>query len=105
MEHIVQFGISIDDDKISKSIHESAQREITKNIQQMVCDRLFGSHYCNCHADPKCDPLSYFTEDIVKEFLTDNKDVIIGRVAHELADRMMKSKVMKDKILTQVIEK
>ena len=41
MEHIIQFGITIDDDAIKKNIEEKATKQVVDSISQSTKDRLF----------------------------------------------------------------
>lgn len=45
MEHIVQFGISIDDNAIINAVQKKAEEEIIKRIKAEVEHSLFGDRY------------------------------------------------------------
>lgn len=95
MEHIVQFAIGIDDRSITERVEENAEKVIIKNLQQQVANKLFESRYFNRNVDPKSDPLSEFSKEIVHDFLNENKEIIIQKTVKELSDRLMRSKAGK----------
>lgn len=96
MEHIVQFAIGIDDEAIVKRVTENAEREIIKNIQQQVTNRIFSAYWSNANADPKTDRLSTFSEQIFLKFLEENKEDLLDKAAKLLAERLAKTKKGKE---------
>ena len=96
MEHIVQFAIGIDDDTIVKKVSENAEKEIIKNLQQQVSNKLFESCYWNKDADPKRDPLSDYSKYLVENFLEQHKTEILEKAAAHLADKLARSKKGKE---------
>ena len=96
MEHIVQFAIGIDDDAIVAQVSAHAEKEIIKNLQQQVANKIFQPHYYRGNADPVRDNLSCFTEKLVKDFFEENKDNILDKAAAMLADRLFRSKKGKE---------
>lgn len=96
MEHIVQFAIGIDDDAIVKKVSEHAEKEIIKNLEQQVANKIFQAYYYSQNADPKHDKLSSFSERIVLNFLEENKEALLSKAAAILADRLARSKKGKE---------
>lgn len=93
MEHIVQFGISIDDSYIKQQVEDSAKKQIIDGIKQDVCNKLFTAYY-RTNATPN-DPLSSFSINIINEFLEKNKEVILEKAAEHLADKLSRTKAGK----------
>lgn len=83
MEHIVQFGISIDDERITSRIEEKAYKEIANKLYEDVRTSIF-SRYNN-------DP-SYYAQEKFDEFFDENRDAIIDMAAEYLADKLMRTK-------------
>ena len=102
MEHIIQFAIGIDDDRIVKLVEDKASKQIIGDLKQQVANRIFSAYYCGQNANPSTDKLSDLSVQIVSDFLKDNKDVIVERASELLADKMLKSKTMRDKIKDSV---
>ena len=102
MEHIIQFAIGIDDDRIVKLVEDNASKQIIGDLKQEVANRIFSAYYCGQNANPSTDKLSDLSVQIVSDFLKDNKDVIVERASELLADKMLKSKTMRDKIKDSV---
>jgi len=104
MEHIVQFAVSIDDDAIEKKVEARATDDIIKHLQQKVANKIFQAYYYKQNADPDRDPLSDYTKDLIEGFLNENRDAIIEKTTNKLADKLMKTKKVKD-ILDQDVSK
>ena len=69
MEHIVQFGVSIDDNAIIEAIKRNAEREIIGMIKASVENTLFDSrYYYNRHNDPNTT-FGRLAKDMLDEFL------------------------------------
>lgn len=89
MEHIIQFGIGIDDDAIRKRIEENAESIVLKNIEDGVRSTLFQKDYYGRGYSRV--PTGYLDEKI-DAFLESHKDEILEMTAAKLADRLAKSK-------------
>ena len=89
MEHIVQFGIGIDDDAIRKRIEEGAEKQILKNIEDDVQSTLFERDYYG--KNYKKVPTDYLNRKI-DEFLEKHKDKILEMASTKLADKLARSK-------------
>ena len=87
MEHIVQFGVSIDDSAIQRRVEDSCVEAVKKKM--MSC---FFDNYSN----PKFE-----TEEIIKSWLDKHKDEVIQRSAEIIAEKMYKS----TKVRQSIIEK
>lgn len=101
MEHIVQFAIGIDDDAIRKRITESAEKQITNNIQKDVEKTIFNNGWNTVDVD-KNSPREW-VKDLVKDVIEANKDQIIEAAVVELAKNMAKTKAVKEAI-AKVVE-
>lgn len=97
MEHIVQFAVGIDDNAIVKNIMEHAEKTITDELTQQVRDKLFESSYYNRHATEK-DPLSSYAKSLIEKWLDSHKDEIIEKAAMHLADRLVRTKAVKERV-------
>lgn len=100
MEHIVQFAIGIDDEAIRKRITESAEKQITDNIQKDVERVIFNGGWNTGKVD-KNSPKEW-VKDIVKDVIEANKDQIIEAAVVELAKNMAKTKAVKE-AMTKVV--
>lgn len=102
MEHVVQFAVGIDDQRIVNLVEENASKQIIGELKQQVANRIFRSSYYGQNVDPYHDKLSDTSERIVSGFLNENKDIIVQRASEILADKMFRSKTMRDKIKDSV---
>ena len=94
MEHVVQFGISIDDEMIQKRIADNAERAITAEIQKKVESAILTrSNYYGGYRNS----LGEVGEDIVYKWLESHKDEIIELAASKVAEKVSRSKAWKEK--------
>lgn len=98
MEHVIQFAVGIDDDRIVNLVEANASKQIIGELKQQVANRIFSANYYDKNADPSRDQLSEASVKIVSDFLKDNKDNIVERASEILADKMFKSKTIREKI-------
>ena len=96
MEHIVQFAVGIDDKAITDRITETAEKQIVDSIRKDVINKLFQPYYYRETANPERDPLSNFSEKILRTFLDENKEAILDRASRYLAEKLARSKAGKE---------
>ena len=87
MEHIIQFGVTIDDDAIKKHIEEKATKQVTDSITQSVKDRIF-KHYGS--------GFTYDAQEMFGELLEKYKDEIIEKATAQVVDSIKRSKKYKE---------
>ena len=96
MEHVIQFGVSIDDDAIQKRIVENAEKVITEDIKKEVMGKIFEKDRYSYGAVDKFH-LSDIGERIIADAVMEHKDEIIKLAAQMVADKVFRSKKWKDK--------
>lgn len=94
MEHIIQFAVSVEDDKIVKRIEENAEKTIIERLQKEVSSILFSRGYYGMPSNNS----SEFVKAYLEEFLKDHKDEIIKSAGEYLSERLMKTKAAKELI-------
>lgn len=90
MEHIVQFGIGIDDEAIKKSVSEHAEKVITEQLLNEVEKIIFAQDAWGRQVNK--NRASGFTERRFDKFLEDNRDTILELTSKYLADRLVRTK-------------
>ncbi len=85
MEHIIQFGITIDDDAIKKRVEEKATKQVTDSISQSIKDKLF-----------RYNGFSYDAQEMFAELLDKYKDEIIANATSQVVDSIKRSKKYKE---------
>ena len=95
MEHIVQFGITIDDDTIRRHVEAKATDAVVKGLNQTLFrlgynDRLMG--------------ITEDVEKVIDTFLEEHKQEIIDAAAERLADRLVRTKAVKEAVARTVKE-
>ena len=92
MEHILQFGISIDDERIKNSIEQAALKQLTDKLVEDVSKVVFewdawGRKPTNRATD--------WTKRRFDEFLEAHKDEILKEASRMLADKLARTKAAK----------
>lgn len=94
MEHIVQFGIGIDDQFIKERIEARAEDEIMKELTLDIKRVIFQTEYYR--RDEFTKNPSDFIERKIDTLLDKHKDKIISMAADRLAERLAKTKKAKE---------
>lgn len=94
MEHILQFGINIDDDAIRKVVENKVSNELKAEFKQSIKDKLFN----------KRGDFTLLAKDVIKELLEEYKEEIISRASEEVANSMKRSKKYKEALASIVEE-
>ena len=91
MEHIVQFGVTIDDDAIRKNVEANAMKTIVNQFVNEMKSNLpkrFGS--------VDWDRVAY---NCVVEFVEENKAEIMDIAANKLVERVHRTKAWREKFV------
>ena len=94
MEHVIQIGVSVDDEAIQKQIIASAETKIVTEIKSQVEETIF--HRRNYYGSTRTE-LSEVGAQVVREWLDENSDKIISMAANTIADKVYRSKAWKAK--------
>lgn len=94
MEHIIQFGIGIDDEAIIKRVEAKAEDTIMQEIRHDAKAAIFKSMYPNNSVFTR-NPTDFFDEKI-DQFLKENKDEIIEVAADRLAVRLARTRAARE---------
>ena len=81
-------------------ISKQSEEEMIKEIKRQVKNHMLAhrSSYYYSPTDAKdSDPLNDWVSDLVKETITESKDLIIEKAAQELAQKMSKSKIVRER--------
>lgn len=100
MEHIVQFAINIDDNKIRDAVVETAERQIINDIRRDVEEIIYESKY-NYRNGGKTIDKDYprdWVKEAVGKVIEENKDQIVTMAVENLSRNMTRTKLVRDKI-------
>ena len=92
MEHIIQFGIGIDDDAIKKRVEENAEKVIINELQMQIKKTIFDKDYFG----RPTETLSTWAESHINGFLEKHKTEIIECAGKYLAERLARTKAAKE---------
>ena len=102
--HIVNIAFDFDDDKVRKTLEESAEKKVIDNlltdIKKAICSK--SDNYWGYNAKVSDENfesgLRAIVYDEIDKVLLDNKDKIIELTADKLAERLSKTKAAKELI-------
>lgn len=94
--------IGVDEERIAKEVAKNAEaavvNEIVAEVKDIIfTDRGYGARYSN-------EPLKDMVKDEIKEFMASKEDIIVKEAAKLLADKLFRSKAVKEKVL-EVVER
>ena len=90
-EHILQFAVAIDDDTIKKTIINKASDYAVKKVREEL--DLSGNTWCSKHR------LTDLINAETDAFLEAHKDEIIELASSKLAERLVRTKAVKEKTM------
>lgn len=100
IEHIVQFGISIDDEQIKKTIERNAMQQVVATFRNDIIKEMIGKNNYT-KSDYSTKMWNAINEEI-KTFLDENSEEIIEIASEKLADKLSKTKKVKDMITSTI---
>ena len=95
MDHIVQFAINFDDQRITEIVEQNAAKEIIAGIEQKVCDRMYNANFYGGKRSPQ-NGFSNWMDGKVEKFMEEHKQEIIEMAGRFLADRLARTKAAKE---------
>lgn len=93
MIHNIQLSIDFDDEALKKRIAENAERQAIKTITDGVKKELFGLDY---YGNPCSRDVADWVREKVGELLAANREEIIAQASSLLADRLYRSKNVRE---------
>lgn len=97
MEHIVQFGINIDDDAVKRAICANVEKVVIADIRKQIEEQLGFRDYSYRYG-------SRFVDGIVDVVLEEHLGEISDAVAAKIADRLCKRKSFTDAVVGKIGE-
>ena len=92
MEHIVQFAIGIDDEKIKERVQQCAYNDV---VTQLMTEAKKDLKLTNSYYRPD-ETWSSIVDRALRKYFDENKDLIIELAAAKLADSYKRSKAYKE---------
>lgn len=90
MEHIVQFGINLDDEAIKNAVVKRASDELYNKLEKETLDVLFKTNYSG-----RVFGTTERFDDYIFKWMDDNRDMIINAIVDRVAERVMHSNKIK----------
>lgn len=99
MDHLVQFTISIDDNHIAQMVESRAAKAMEDEVLK-VCKSQIGGE-ANCWGDNEPGPA---LKKAIDNFMNDNREEIINKAADKLAEKLSRTKVVKEAAAKRILE-
>ena len=98
MEHIVQFGITIDDERIKQHVEDKALEQVVKDLKSDILRGLPRGYGRDKDGNPNVDWTS-IAENSLTDILNDQKikDQIVEKAAQMLVDKVSRTKAWREK--------
>lgn len=96
MEHIVQFGISIDDEAIKKRVEDKALGQVVSVIKSECVKELIGTE--NPDKYQYQNKMRQIIEEVSNDFFEKHKDEIINGACDKLAERLSRTKACREAV-------
>lgn len=88
MEHIIQFGVNIDDNAIENAVIASATKAIIEKVEESSRRGWYGQE----------TKLESIMRSEVKRVIEENKDEILNKAIRDLVRNMSRTKAVKDAV-------
>ena len=96
MQHLFNFAIELEDEKIVERISDNAEKQIVREIGDLVKEKMFHRQYSYKTRENTYDgQFTEFAKDILTDWLRENKTEIIEKAAELLAKKLSMSKAAK----------
>lgn len=96
MQHIFNFAIELEDEKIVERISDNAEKQIVREIGDQVKEKMFHRQYSYKTRENNYDgQFTEFAKDILTDWLRENKTEIIEKAAELLAKKLATTKAAK----------
>lgn len=99
MDHLVQFTISIDDKHIAQMVESRAAKAMESEVLK-VCKSQIGGE-ANYWGDNGPGPA---LKKAIDDFMNSNREEIIDKAADKLAERLSRTKIIKEAAAKRVLE-
>ena len=96
MEHVIQIGVSVDDEAIQKQIMATAEKKIVGEIRHDI-EKAIIEKYRPYYSSKEEMSLTERAEGILREWLDGNSDRIIECAGKLIAEKVYRSKAWKTK--------
>lgn len=90
MQHIINFAIDIEDERIQQMVEKNAEKQIINTITKEIEDVIYHKSY---YGGKSNEPLRNMVQNKIDDFLKENKDAILSEASRILADKLFRSKV------------
>lgn len=102
MEHILQFAIGIDEDRIKEEIKQSAVNKVSKELADAAKKELGQDYYGRFPDECK---LYKMAEAAIKNVVKAHENYIVESIAKNVAEGLVRSPKFREKVLNKMEDK
>lgn len=102
MEHILQFAIGIDEDRIKEEIKQSAVNKVSKELIDAAKKELGRDYYGRFSSE--CE-LYKMAEAAIKNVVKEHENYIVESIAKNVAEGLVRSPKFREKVLNKLEDK
>lgn len=95
MEHILQFGVNIDDDAIIKTVTKNVEAQVIGELKSRIKENVSNTMYINGYGRYFDDVQPWVRDEFVN-FLENNKAEIISQACDKLVVNLSRTKAVRE---------
>lgn len=99
MDHLVQFTISIDDAHIAQMVEKEASKAMQDEVLKICRKYIYDDRDNHWQQDQLGEPI----KKEIRAFFDANKDAIIDEASKKVAEKMMRTKAIKEALIDSVV--
>ena len=99
MDHLVQFTISIDDKHIAQMVEQKAAKTMEDEVLKICRKYIYDDRGSYWSQDQLGEPI----KKEIRDFFDANKDAIIDEASKKVAEKMMRTKAIKEALIDSAI--
>lgn len=99
MDHLVQFTISIDDKHIAEMVEQKAAKALEDEVLKICREYIYDDRDNYWQQDQLGEPI----KKEIRAFFDANKDAIIDEASKKVAEKMMRTKGIKEALIDSAV--
>lgn len=99
MDHLVQFTISIDDKHIAQVVEQKAAKAMEDEVLKICRKYIYDDRDSYWGQDQLGEPI----KKEIRAFFDVNKDAIIDEASKKVAEKMMRTKAIKEALIDSAV--
>lgn len=89
--------IGVDEEAIAEEIKQDVEDKVVREITNKVENIIYDKRYSYSYGAMREEPLRKMVKEVIEEVVTDRSESIISMAANILADKLSRTKAVKEK--------